>query len=360
MFRIVTGKSRRRRRAARRQSVVRRVVRYCIVTSVLLVCSVLALSRLFSHMGWGVDLLANVSYLAAIPLLLMGFVLLLRRHVVTGLFACVMAMVAYYPMFPICYASLRNTGSSRSAEEVRASGELSVLIANVHEQPAALDRLVELFSEYEPDVVVIVEAGRSLGPAFVTRAEVVDRYPMRAVPPIDILYSMVMLSRHPWQHVSFPEETNRHHYLYAFREAYIVNSPAGRFVLTASHPPSPRDATSWAAGNVKIKHLCEVAPNELMGTNLPVVVAGDFNTTATGYRYQWLQAESGLHSSDSDCGGFVGTWPSDWPGFLRLALDRAWGSPDVIFTSRQVLPDIGSDHLPILLTFRLVSADNEE
>jgi endonuclease/exonuclease/phosphatase (EEP) superfamily protein YafD len=164
-----------------------------------------------------------------------------------------------------------------------------------------------------------------------------------------------MFSRHPMRRINFdqdPEDFERYKFVFALRRSVFIDSPAGRFLLTADHPSSPRTRQTWQRGNEAVRLLSEVCQRFLTTANVPIVIGGDFNSTPAGWRHRYIESHAGLKPSDQ-LGGLTGTWPSDWPGAFRLTIDRVWASPDIEFVDRQVLEDIGSDHRPILITLRL-------
>lgn len=79
------------------------------------------------------------------------------------------------------------------------------------------------------------------------------------------------------------------------------------------------------------------------------VLIGDFNSTSQGVLVSDLCRRAGL--ADARRGhGNAGTWPSHLPAALRVPIDGAYLSRNLAATDLAVGPDIGSDHLPLLLT----------
>lgn len=76
------------------------------------------------------------------------------------------------------------------------------------------------------------------------------------------------------------------------------------------------------------------------------IIAGDFNSTESSPHFEDLLRETGLR--DSRLGfGSQPSWPLWSP--LRIAIDHALASEDLIVVSRRLGPDIGSDHAPLLI-----------
>jgi endonuclease/exonuclease/phosphatase (EEP) superfamily protein YafD len=96
------------------------------------------------------------------------------------------------------------------------------------------------------------------------------------------------------------------------------------------------------------RHLKAIG--ELIGQlPTPVMVLGDLNTTSWSPHFRDLLKRSGLRDSRRGF-GVQPTWP-DEPWFLRIPIDHALVSEDLVVTQRYVGPDIGSDHLPIVVEF---------
>ncbi|MCE9650195.1 MAG: endonuclease/exonuclease/phosphatase family protein [Parvibaculum sp.] len=74
------------------------------------------------------------------------------------------------------------------------------------------------------------------------------------------------------------------------------------------------------------------------------LVVGDFNAAPWGYVMQTIAKRGGVNVLT----GAGGTWPSTLPPQLRIPIDNVLASPGLSFVSRQVLPKLGSDHLPVL------------
>ena len=83
-----------------------------------------------------------------------------------------------------------------------------------------------------------------------------------------------------------------------------------------------------------------------LGT-VPVIVAGDFNDVAWSHTTHLFQRISGL--LDPRVGrGFINTFDTKNP-LLRYPLDHVFASPHFLLVELRRLPDIGSDHFPMLV-----------
>lgn len=317
----------------------------------LVLLAVVACSRFFAALAWQVDLLANVSYFVAVPAALTVLVALWRRRRIVGAIALVIMLVGAWPVrfmfWPRGAAIVAGPGTPR--------WELRVLEANVKGSKDVLDALAKVIQREQPDIVVVIEIPSYQGKYLLEGLGLGAHWPFVISPDVGTQWRDMLMSRFPLHQLHFDGDTDRYQGVFAYQRSCFVDAPGGRFVLTAMHPPSPREAQSWARGNEWTSRLAEVCGQFLIRTGAPVVIAGDFNTTPSGLRHRIMRSRSGLRPSD-ELGGWSGTWPSTLPGPLRLSIDRVWVTPDVQFISRQVLEDVGSDHRPTLVTLSLPSA----
>ena len=318
----------------------------------------IACSRFAAGTARWVDLIANVSYFVLPMGVFTLIVLLRRRRILSSLVALLICVTSYLPLNPVVRATWRGNQTNETTP-AKSSSTISILVANVHGSAGALNQLINVLRTRQPDLVAVIEAGQETGRAFVGRDEISRMYPFRIPPDINVTSSIVILSRHPVHKMKFEDDpTVADESLYAFHHSYLVDYPVDddhvrRFIFTAAHPPSPRTDATWKRGNEKTLALATFARTRLTQLKRPIILAGDFNSTMTGYQYGITQRMSGLVSSDVLVGGIEGTWPADLPGMLRLTLDRLWvSSESVRIVKRQVLDDIASDHRPVL--FRCV------
>jgi len=318
----------------------------------LVLLALVACSRFFSAMAWQVDLLANVSYFVVLPSALTVLLALWRRRTFVGAVAMVLLLIGAWPVrFMFWPRGAAGVASTTAAPR----WELRVLEINVKGSKEALGGLAKIIDREHPDVVIVIEIPAFLEKHLLEAPGVKEQLHFVIGPEVGSQWRDMMMSRFPLHRLHFDGDAQRYQGVFAFQRSCFVDAPGGRFVLSAMHPPSPREAQSWARGNEWTSRLAEVCGQFLIKTGVPVVIAGDFNTTPSGFRHHIMLSHSGLKPID-ELGGWSGTWPSTLPGLLRLPIDRVWVTPDVQFISREVLEDIGSDHRPILVTLSMPGA----
>lgn len=95
-----------------------------------------------------------------------------------------------------------------------------------------------------------------------------------------------------------------------------------------------------------------VLSNEVKSAGTAAVLFGDLNVTPWSYNFNKLLTDGGL--TDSERGfGFQPTWCAFWSPFSQLfPIDHCLVTDDFRVTDRQILGNIGSDHLPLQVDLR--------
>ncbi|MBM4022425.1 MAG: hypothetical protein FJ284_09335 [Planctomycetes bacterium] len=108
----------------------------------------------------------------------------------------------------------------------------------------------------------------------------------------------------------------------------------------AAHPPPPLSADWTDHRDRQLAAIGRLAVEE----TLPVIVAGDLNTTPWSHGFRTLVTH---RLRDSAIGwGVQATWNARVL-VPRLPIDHLLVPPEIGVHSRSVGPDLGSDHLPV-------------
>lgn len=281
-------------------------------------------------LGWGADLVANFAAHAAaatIALLVLG--LLLRRRRLVVVLAGVLVLQGAQLLRP------RAPGG-------RAAPTLRLLIHNTHSRNPDIRAVEAELIESNADVVVLVDVSPDFVRALPALSAITEAYPhqLRRGPIPDSTGWRIVLSRWPLDDHRTPKDLR-----------CVVRQPGHPFALLALHPASPRDGGRWRRGNGLVVEAATAA-RAFEDAGLPVIVAGDLNSTPSGWRDRLLTAHSGLRRCKPR-GALTGTFPAGLPGPLRLALDDAWVSPAWRVSSWTVGDDAGSDHSSLLVELSL-------
>lgn len=80
----------------------------------------------------------------------------------------------------------------------------------------------------------------------------------------------------------------------------------------------------------------------------PALVVGDFNATRWSAPVRSLRTATRLRDAERGR-GFHPTWPVGSP--IKIPIDLAFHTPELLVTAREIGPDLGSDHLPQSVRF---------
>lgn len=113
--------------------------------------------------------------------------------------------------------------------------------------------------------------------------------------------------------------------------------------LIATHPLAPMDTYSFEHRNEQLAAITHFVTH----TPTPSVVIGDLNTSSYSVHFKNLQNESNLKDSRKGF-GILPSWPT-WSGLFETTLDHCLVSEGIAVLCRKVGPEVGSDHLPVMV-----------
>ena len=260
-----------------------------------------------------------------------------RRAAVRVLLAAVLAAFAFqlHAMWP--YTPLHPAQAAPAGDCAPGNG-LSLVVANLREgNEDGAARFLEEVRRARPDLVFVVEVDRrwvdALGPLH-------EDYPHRVLHPRDDYWGLALYAR-----VGLVEPEVRHlltGYVPSLRTGLRLGSGAVvEFHGLHPKPPTPRHGTGLRDAELLL------AAGAARAGGKPAVVAGDLNAAAWSAITGLMQRIGGL--LDPRVGrGFFLTFPTWLPVPLRFPIDHVLFGPEFRLRSIEVLPDVGSDHLPLL------------
>lgn len=316
-----------------------------LIAAVVVLLGLIVISRSFASLHVAFDVIANVSYFFGIPLIGIALAAARTRQWLAFAGALVTVFISTAPLL-----SATGQTSAKSSAVLIAS----VLHCNIRGSLSAWDGLRAIMEARQPDLVSVVEASEAVIERIRTDERILLDYPHRVLPRHRQEWPQVILSRYPIQPLPVAEAQpgTRMLSLFSLHRSIVVALPIGAIIFSTEHVPSPRTMASWEMGNEQIVALGHVVRDHYPRFNLPVLVTGDFNTSPAGYRDGLMRSATGL-IPNPELLPPQGTWPSSFPPFFRLPLDRAWASEQISFGAGEVLADIGSDHRPLFLRFSL-------
>jgi endonuclease/exonuclease/phosphatase (EEP) superfamily protein YafD len=237
--------------------------------------------------------------------------------------------VAYFPPYPEQVEDTQSCAPER---------QLSLLNANVLMTNRQYGEVLRLVDQRRPDVLLLLEPGtdwaRAVEPLRV-------RYPFRLSEPLPNTYGLILLSR-------LPMEGRLEHLVQPGVPSANVRLRLGggeQVALHAVHPEPPAPGDDSGERDAELVMVGRAVRDE----GRAAIVMGDLNDVGWSRTSRLFREVAGM--SDPRVGrGFYPTFNANYP-LLRWPLDHLFVSPHFELMEIDLLPDIGSDHLPIF--FRL-------
>ena len=216
---------------------------------------------------------------------------------------------------------------------------LSLVIVNVFMPNRQVDRLKDIISGQDPDLVLAVETdewwcGQLAG--------ALPQHPFRIAHPLPNTYGMMLLSRLELvdPEVRFLLKPD----IPSIRTGVRLRS-GDVVMLYGLHPepPSPTEAATSLARDAELV----MAGREIAQRDRPTLVAGDLNDVAWSHTSRLFRRIGRMLDPRAGRGVYNTFHARYW--FLRWPLDHAFVSNTFLLRHLQRLPAFGSDHFPIYI-----------
>jgi endonuclease/exonuclease/phosphatase (EEP) superfamily protein YafD len=296
----------------------------------LVLLALCSLAGLFSPLHWFLDLFNHFRPQAlAAGIVMLAPVLYFRSKRYLWLAVTVIALNGALMGMRV-YAFAKNMPDTAS----QYAGEtLSVLSSNVLTSNSDHASVVSLVEEERPDIFIALEVNA----AWVRSLEKIeDAYPYRFKLPADDNFGVAVYSKIPFDEKVL--EVGRDYHLPLVQMNFRI------FSLMVLHPIPPTGELDTPETRLYLTEAARLAGEAA----LPVIVAGDFNTTFWSDNIKPF-ISAGLTSANPS--GIAWTWPA-MPALMPLAIQI-----DHIFVrgadvrSFDVLRNVGSDHYPVKASF---------
>ncbi len=220
-------------------------------------------------------------------------------------------------------------------ENVQSASVLSVASANVNLENRDAATLVRWLAEVKPDVLVLQE----VSPEYARELDALHGYPFRHLVPRNDPFGIAVLSRFPIvQAQTVEDETGIEHI-----EA-LIDWNGKKIRLTAWHPMPPISQYDHTKRNLQLLALAK----EAKASGQPAIVAGDLNATPWSIAFSNLD-QAGLRRAS----GLTPTWPAVGRGWIGIPIDHVLVTSHWSVVEREVGPNLGSDHLPVIVRIAL-------
>lgn len=251
---------------------------------------------------------------------------------------CLIQVVKIFPWLPIAPYEVQ------TAESADPNRRLRILSANVLQDNDQYDRLLQLIDQEAPDVVVIVE----VNDRWIDQLHSLERqYAYHEIHPLENKYGIALYSRLPLVAAKvrylISDEIPSMDVSIALRSGHQV-----RLFAVHPNPPRPGEHTTKRDGELVLvgREIATAAePNGSKPTS--AVVLGDLNDVGWSRTTNLFQEVSGLLDPRKGRGIYPTFNAHSW--CWRYPLDHLFHSDDFRVAEIRTLPDIGSDHFPLLV-----------
>lgn len=295
----------------------------------------LSLGSYFGNSHPLLDLLANFRVQFCLALALSALLLfLLRCRLLMRMALVLLAIESTSVLSWYNRAQMMAPAQARFLDRT-AIPHLKVLLANVLFDNHRVEPLQQLIARERPDLVVLQEANDAqLGMMTRFREALPYHFRTRNLP-----YGLAVWSRLPILQPRFellgagelPTLSCR--LTWGRRELTLFTT---HLTSPIRRPAAERDHQLAAMAGHLRRHPADL-------------VLGDFNVSMWSPHYQQFEAASG-YSNCRHGFGVLASWPAQLPAWSRIPIDQCLTRGSVRVEDLRLGPNIGSDHLPVLLT----------
>ena len=293
----------------------------------------------------------QIAFFAAV-LLIFHFIFLDLQMLVNWLLISATALCFFWQLWWVLPYTLIWPKEVMTSKVIDPNRQLSIITSNVLKTNHKSDALINIVTEYRPDILVTLESDKW----WENKLKVLEAdMPYSVKCPLDNLYGMHVYSRLPIseEKISYlvEEDVPSIHLSLELRTGNKVHM---HFVHPA--PPSPTENPESTERDAELITIAR----SVAETEQPVIVTGDLNDVAWSVTTRLFRKVSGL--LDPRVGrGLFNTFHVDFP-FLRWPLDHLFHSSHFNVKNIQRLPSIGSDHFPLytVLVYDPVEGANQE
>lgn len=258
-------------------------------------------------------------------------------------------LVALIYEFVLLYPYLSNSFKKKTPTE-KIENTISLISINVLQSNDQYNLLIELIQKEQPDILLTIESDQKWENAL----KVIEPdYPYSKKIALDNTYGMHFYSKLKASAIKV------HHFLTEDRpaiEARLHSETQGDFIFYGVHPPPPSPTEEPTA--LKKDGELVLLAKEIKRKNLPIVVAGDFNTVAWSRISTLFCKTTGLLDG-REGRGFISTFPANYPAF-RFPIDLIYHSTNVKLHHLDTLEPVNSDHLPLYAEFTINQQEEQK
>ena len=290
-----------------------------------------ALSFLGS-LSWQMELMTHFRVQYGALLLVAATLLAIFRKWKHAIFVGMFILANLLSLFPHIY--------SHEVSETTDGQKVRLALLNINSRNESFEKVRDFIASSDADLLVIAEVtDKWMDELKILRLD----YPYVVGDPSEGNFGIALFSRIPLEEASIVELGD----VGAPSVSAVLSVEDLRFKLLGTHTLPPRDAAYAAYRDRQYEALAEFVKE----SELAVIVLGDLNATPWSPAFTNLVRNSGLEDSSRGW-GLSYTWPAGlW--LLGVPIDHCLVSKDLEVVHREVGPDIGSGHYPLVVNVRL-------
>ena len=210
---------------------------------------------------------------------------------------------------------------------------------NVLQDNRDYHRVLDQIADEDPDLVAVLETD---GPWIAALAPLRERYPYYREVPIDNFYGLAVYSRLPWRRPRVHELVDKDIPSF-FATLELPSKDTFNLYVVHPTPPSPTENPESTERDAELLMVADsVAANDIAS-----VMMGDMNDVAWSHSSRLFKRISGLMDPRIGRGPYNTFSTANW--LVRWPLDYIFHTDNFTLHRIDRLPDIGSDHYPIIV-----------
>lgn len=299
-------------------------------TLVLAVSAILTIAGFFSQYGWGFDLASHFRVQYAAVQILCALLCFLQKKKRLLLLTSVFLVINISQILPLYFLSGMTQAPAGNAVKIK------VLVINIHNENRQHEKVAAYIKKVNPDVLALEEINERW---FNQLAETLKEFPNKKFVLREDNFGIGLFSKLPPSQMAVEYYGQAH--VPSILASFSIKDKSLDFLFTHPLPPASQDYFDWR--NAQLSEIASLRAQ----FNDNLVVVGDLNTTSWSHHFKDFQRKMRLQDSRKGFGVQV-SWPTMFPLF-GITIDHCLVSPQVRVLTRQVGPDIGSDHYPVYI-----------
>ncbi len=281
---------------------------------------------LFGRFNWFLDVFSHFRVYYCIAFLVIGIgTVLLKRWKEAGV-SLGMSLILFLT-FADLYAPGKKTKSSEG---------LRITSINLLAQNDQYEKTISFIEEEALDVIFFQELTYQWA---LELDELTKEYPYHYMLPRNGSFGIGVFSKYEFKNLEIIDFVTS-----SFPSLVMeLETESGSISVINTHPPPPMGTELHRIRNIQFDRINEF----ISQSDKEIVLIGDLNSTRFSPNFKRLTKNRKLRDSRKGF-GILPTWHAQFP-LLSVTLDHAFITKGITVLDRRVGPDIGSDHLPVII-----------